>query len=148
MRDGAGDARPIVVAREISKRFGGIQALDRVSLEIVPGSVHGLVGENGAGKSTLSKIIGGVYQPDGGEVLLDGRPVRFASPRDALAAGIATIAQELALVPARGCVTVGPARSAPVRPHGRPDLHDGGVAGGVRERLARADDGPQISKEV
>src|SRR5690606_527522 len=94
-RDGAGDARPIVVAREISKRFGGIQALDRVSIEIRPGAVHGLVGENGAGKSTLSKIIGGVYQPDDGELRLDGQPVRFGSPRAALAAGIATIAQEL-----------------------------------------------------
>ncbi len=60
-----------------------------------------MVGENGAGKSTLSKIIGGVYQPDDGELLLDGQPVRFGSPRAALAAGIATIAQELALVPAR-----------------------------------------------
>lgn len=92
----------LVEAREISKRFGGIQALDRVSLTLHDGRVHGLVGENGAGKSTLAKIIGGVYAPDQGEIIVDGRPVRFGAPRDALAAGIATIAQELALVPARG----------------------------------------------
>lgn len=95
-------AHPLVEARGISKRFGGIQALDAVSLTLHAGQVHGLVGENGAGKSTLAKIIGGVHQPDRGELLVDGMPVRFGSPRDALEAGIATIAQELALVPARG----------------------------------------------
>jgi rhamnose transport system ATP-binding protein len=92
---------PFVEARNLCKRFGGIQALDSVSLTLRAGEIHGLVGENGAGKSTLAKIIGGVYQPDEGEVLVDGRPVRFGAPRDALAIGIATIAQELALVPAR-----------------------------------------------
>lgn len=91
----------LVEARSLSKRFGGVQALQNVSLTLRVGEVHGLVGENGAGKSTLAKIIGGVYQPDEGELLVDGRPVRFGAPRDALAAGIATIAQELALVPAR-----------------------------------------------
>jgi len=92
---------PLVEVRNVSKRFGGIQALADVSLTLHAGRVHGLVGENGAGKSTLAKIIGGVYQPDQGELLVDGRPVRFGAPRDALAAGIATIAQELALVPTR-----------------------------------------------
>lgn len=91
----------LVEVRDVSKRFGGIQALADVSLSLHAGRVHGLVGENGAGKSTLAKIIGGVYQPDQGEVLVDGRAVRFGAPRDALAAGIATIAQELALVPTR-----------------------------------------------
>jgi ABC-type sugar transport system ATPase subunit len=89
----------LVEARNLSKRFGGVQALENVSLTLRAGEVHGLVGENGAGKSTLTKIIGGVYQPDVGELLVDRRPVRFGAPRDALAAGIATIAQELALVP-------------------------------------------------
>jgi ABC-type sugar transport system ATPase subunit len=98
---GATGARPVVAGRELSKHFGGVQAVDAVSIAIAPGTVHGLVGENGAGKSTLSKIIGGVHQPDAGELLVDGEPVRFHSPRDALAAGIATIAQEIALVPAR-----------------------------------------------
>jgi ABC-type sugar transport system ATPase subunit len=102
--DGLGDATgtgSLLVAHAVSKRFGGIQAVDDVSFALQAGSVHGLVGENGAGKSTLAKILGGVHRPDAGDLLLDGRPVRFGSPRDALAAGVATIAQELALVPAR-----------------------------------------------
>jgi len=98
---GAGASRPRVEAVELTKRFGGVHAVKGVSVAIAAGSVHGLVGENGAGKSTLSKMIGGVHAPDGGELRVDGRPVRFASPRDALAEGIAMIAQEIALVPAR-----------------------------------------------
>lgn len=72
-----------------------------MSITIRPGSIHGLVGENGAGKSTLAKIIGGVHEPDAGELLVDDEPVRFHSPRGALAVGIASIAQEIALVRAR-----------------------------------------------
>jgi ABC-type sugar transport system ATPase subunit len=97
---GAGDARPRVQAIELSKRFGGVQAVDGVSVSIGAGSVHGLVGENGAGKSTLAKMIGGVHSPDSGQLFVDGEPVHFHAPRDALARGIATIAQEIALVPA------------------------------------------------
>jgi ABC-type sugar transport system ATPase subunit len=89
-----------VQAIELSKRFGGVQAVDGVSVTIGAGSVHGLVGENGAGKSTLAKMIGGVHSPDAGQLLVDGEPVHFHAPRDALARGIATIAQEIALVPA------------------------------------------------
>ena len=94
-------SRPLVEVRRVSKRFGGVQAVDGVSVAIEPATVHGLVGENGAGKSTLAKIIGGVHEPDSGELLIDGEPVRLRSPRDALGSGIATIAQEIALVPAR-----------------------------------------------
>jgi ribose transport system ATP-binding protein len=94
-------SRPLIEVRDAAKHFGGVRALDGVSVEIAPGSVHGLVGENGAGKSTLAKVIGGVLAPDSGELLVDGAPVRFRSPREALAAGIATIAQEIALVPGR-----------------------------------------------
>jgi rhamnose transport system ATP-binding protein len=93
--------RPLVEVRGVSKRFGGVQAVDGVSVAIEAAAVHGLVGENGAGKSTLAKIIGGVHEPDEGELLVDGEAVRLRAPRDALAAGIATIAQEIALVPAR-----------------------------------------------
>ncbi|MFZ5436936.1 MAG: sugar ABC transporter ATP-binding protein [Bacillota bacterium] len=91
----------IVELRSISKRFGGIEALKDVSLVIKRGTIHALVGENGAGKSTLGKIIGGVYRPDQGRILVDGRTVAYTSPRDALADGIALISQEVSLVPQR-----------------------------------------------
>jgi simple sugar transport system ATP-binding protein/ribose transport system ATP-binding protein len=90
---------PHVALLDISKAFGGVKALDSVSVRIAAGSVHALVGENGAGKSTLSRICAGVVAADTGSVLVDGEPVVFKTPRDALAQGIATIAQELALVP-------------------------------------------------
>jgi rhamnose transport system ATP-binding protein len=92
-------SRPVLELRGISKRFGGVQAVVDASVSLHHGTVHGLVGENGAGKSTLGKIIGGALAPDAGELLLNGVPVRFHSPREALAAGIALIAQEIALVP-------------------------------------------------
>jgi rhamnose transport system ATP-binding protein len=98
---GTGNSRPLLEVRAVSKRFGGVQALERVTLGIGRASLHGLVGENGAGKSTLAKIMGGSHQPDEGELLLEGTPVNLNSPRDALGLGIATIAQEIALVPAR-----------------------------------------------
>jgi len=84
----------------VTKHFGATVALGGVDFEVGRGEVHAIVGENGAGKSTLIRILGGVYQPDRGEILIDGRPCRFASPRDAIAAGIVTIPQELRLVPA------------------------------------------------
>jgi rhamnose transport system ATP-binding protein len=98
-----GGAPRLLEVRGVCKRFGGVRAVVDASVTFAPNSVHGLVGENGAGKSTLSKIVSGVYAPDAGEVLVDGKPVHFHSPRDALAAGIATIAQEIALIP-RGTV--------------------------------------------
>jgi simple sugar transport system ATP-binding protein/ribose transport system ATP-binding protein len=83
----------------VSKSFGGVAALSDVSLTIKAGAVHSLVGENGAGKSTLGKIISGLHTADSGEVILGGNKVHFKSPREALAHGIVTIAQELAIVP-------------------------------------------------
>ena len=80
----------------ITKRFPGVQALSDVSLEIAAGSCHALCGENGAGKSTLGKILAGIYAPDAGRLLVHGREVRFSSPRDALAAGVGMVHQELA----------------------------------------------------
>ncbi|MCB1496087.1 MAG: sugar ABC transporter ATP-binding protein [Bauldia sp.] len=88
-----------LTVEKASKSFPGVKALDGVSLDLRPGEIHALMGENGAGKSTLIKIITGVYQPDEGRVMLDGSEVRFASPRDALAAGISAVHQERNLVP-------------------------------------------------
>ncbi len=92
--------RPLLEAREIGKRFPGVVALERVSLELFPGEILAVVGENGAGKSTLMKILSGALQPDEGTILLDGRPVRFANPRQALAHGIGIIYQELSVIDA------------------------------------------------
>lgn len=85
--------------RGITKSFGGITVLSDVGLSAAAGEVHALVGENGAGKSTLMKILAGVHQPDGGEIVIEGELVRFARPADALAHGIAMIYQELSLAP-------------------------------------------------
>jgi ribose transport system ATP-binding protein len=83
----------------IGKRYSGTKALDDVSVEVAGGTVHALVGANGAGKSTLGKVIGGVIRPDDGQLFVDDRAVRYASPREARIDGIATIAQELSPVP-------------------------------------------------
>src|SRR6516165_1897990 len=85
---------------DISKSFGGVRALDQVSLKIGRGSIHALVGENGAGKSTLGKILAGVITPDRGQLLIDGEPATFHSPREAIIRGIVLIAQELSIAPA------------------------------------------------
>ena len=85
--------------RDISKRFGGTQALDNVSFSVDRGEVVGLVGENGAGKSTLIKILAGVHQRDRGTILIDGRPVTINGPQDAQRLGVAVIYQELNLTP-------------------------------------------------
>jgi len=83
----------------ISKRYGGVHALQQADLVVEAGRIHAVLGENGAGKSTLIKIIAGVVAPDEGTLLLDGRPVAFATPAAASAAGIACIFQELSLIP-------------------------------------------------
>lgn len=85
--------------RAISKSFSGNMVLANVNITAHAGEVLALLGENGAGKSTLMKILAGVHQPDGGEILIDGQPVKFGRPADALAAGIAMIYQELSLAP-------------------------------------------------
>jgi ribose transport system ATP-binding protein len=82
----------------ITKRFGHLTALDGVDLSAYAGQVLAVVGDNGAGKSTLIKIIGGVYRPDAGEVVLSGERVAFGDPADARRAGVATVFQDLALV--------------------------------------------------
>src|SRR6476660_9944582 len=85
--------------QNITKRFPGVRALDDVSFDIDRGSCHALIGENGAGKSTLGKILAGVYQPDSGQTLLDGKPVHAPTPLAARKLGIAMVHQELAFCP-------------------------------------------------
>jgi D-xylose transport system ATP-binding protein len=88
---------PLVELKDISISFGGIRAVDHVSLDLYPGEVVGLLGHNGAGKSTLIKILSGAYQKDSGEIRINGKPVEINSPRDARDHNIETIYQTLAL---------------------------------------------------
>lgn len=89
----------MLIAKNITKRFSGVTALDNISLELHPGNVNAIIGENGAGKSTLMKIFSGVHSQYEGEIILNDRSVHFSSTKDAEAAGIAIIHQELNLVP-------------------------------------------------
>ncbi len=91
--------RALIEARRVSKEFSGITALKDVSIGVGPGEVLCLLGDNGAGKSTLIKVLSGVHSPTSGEILFDGEPLRFAEPRAARAAGIATVHQQGGTVP-------------------------------------------------
>ncbi len=90
---------PIISASKITKRFPGTLALDQVDFDVKPGEIHALCGENGAGKSTLMLILAGVYQPDDGEINIDGQSVVLANPQQAHQLGISSVFQELALIP-------------------------------------------------
>ena len=83
----------------LTRRFGTFTANDHIDLTVEPGEIHCLLGENGAGKSTLMNVLYGLYQPDEGQILLDGEPVRFRGPQDAMAAGIGMVHQHFMLVP-------------------------------------------------
>src|SRR5689334_9049486 len=89
--------QPLLEARQISKAFPGVVALDRVNFAVNRGEVVAVIGENGAGKSTLMKILGGVQEPDSGQILIDGQTVRIDSVRTAEKLGVALIHQELNL---------------------------------------------------
>src|ERR1700752_3963542 len=93
------ESQTLLRIEKVSKHFPGVQALEQVDFEAYPGEILGLVGENGAGKSTLIKILSGVYPKDNGTLWFQGQAVDFRSPHAAQAHGIATIYQELALVP-------------------------------------------------
>ncbi|MBV1704017.1 MAG: ATP-binding cassette domain-containing protein [Hyphomicrobiales bacterium] len=88
---------PILSVRSVSKSFGAVRALDRASFDVLPGEVVALAGDNGAGKSTIIKAISGVISRDGGDILLDGKSVAFATPLEARDSGIETIYQDLSL---------------------------------------------------
>lgn len=88
---------PLVELHDISISFGGIKAVDHVTVDLYPGEVVGLLGHNGAGKSTLIKCLSGAYQADSGEIRINGEPVEIRNPRDARALNIETIYQTLAL---------------------------------------------------
>src|SRR6266508_2676803 len=90
---------PFLELKNVSKHYGGVVALDRVTFSCQKGRIHAILGENGAGKSTLIKIVSGVVQPDEGELLLEGRPMKFRHPVEANAAGVASVFQELSLLP-------------------------------------------------
>ena len=90
---------PLIQMKNIEKHFGSVIALAGVSVDVIPGECHCLLGDNGAGKSTFIKTMSGVHQPTSGEILFEGQPMNFADPRDAMAAGIATVHQHLAMIP-------------------------------------------------
>ncbi len=90
---------PIIEMKNIEKHFGAVIALGGVSFDVCPGEVHCLLGDNGAGKSTFIKTMSGVHRPTSGTILFEGREMNFESPRDAMAAGIATVYQDLAMIP-------------------------------------------------
>jgi len=90
---------PLLEAHRVSKRFEAVTALEDVSLTVDEGAVTCLLGDNGAGKSTLVKILAGVHPPTRGEIRVDGEPITFSSPRDAREHGVATVHQDLALIP-------------------------------------------------
>src|SRR3954470_4057470 len=92
-------AAPLIDVKDISKQFGSVIALSGVSMAVWPGEVHCLLGDNGAGKSTLIKTLSGVHAPSSGQIVIDGRPVVLTGPRDALDRGIATVFQDLAMIP-------------------------------------------------
>jgi fructose transport system ATP-binding protein len=91
---------PILEGRGLVKSFGQVVALNGADFELYPGEITAIIGDNGAGKSTLIKVLSGAFQPDDGEILLDGENVRFRSPLDARRVGIETVYQDLAVAPA------------------------------------------------
>ena len=90
---------PLLEVHDVSKHFGGVRALVRASLKLAAGTTVALAGENGAGKSTLIKVLSGAIRPDAGQVLIDGKEGKLRNPLEAAASGIATVYQELSLLP-------------------------------------------------
>ncbi len=125
---------PVLEMRGIRKVFPGVVANDDVGFDVRTGEVHALLGENGAGKSTLMNILYGLYRPDGGEILLHGKPVTFNSARDAIEAGIGMVHQHFMLIPV---MTVAENIVLGVEPHNGPFLDERGAERRVRELSER-----------
>jgi ribose transport system ATP-binding protein len=140
---------PAVSAEGVSKRFGATVALDGVDFDVALGEIHAVVGENGAGKSTLIRILGGVHRPGRGVVRVDGEQCHFSSPRDAIAAGIVTIPQELRLVPALSIAENIALGDLPVRRFGPLVMVDRGrMRDAAREVLGELDFDPDPQAPV
>ena len=90
---------PVLEVKDLDKQFVGVHAVDHVSFQCYPGTVHVLQGENGAGKSTILKMLSGLYRPDSGEIRLHGKSVSFKQPKDAQKQGIAMVYQEMTILP-------------------------------------------------
>jgi len=129
--------------RDISKSFPGVRALEAVSFDCAGGKVHAICGENGAGKSTLIKVLGGIYQPDAGSILVGGKTVAFSHPVEARRAGISIIHQELSLLPYR---TVADNIFLGIEPTRRGRLDRGAMQAGARRLLDRL--GSAISPDI
>ena len=130
--ESAGGKPPFIELTGICKAFGHVQALQGVDFHAYEGDVIGLVGDNGAGKSTLIKVISGAYRPDAGVIQVDGRPVTFHSPHDAMVAGIATVYQNLALVDQRDVAANIFLGRELARGASGPAAHVGGINAGSR----------------
>jgi simple sugar transport system ATP-binding protein len=129
---------PVIEARAVGKFFGSLVALENVSLSVRSGEVVCLLGDNGAGKSTLIKILSGFERPDRGSIVVDGAPVDFASPRDAFARGIATVYQDLAVLPEMSISRNFMLGMEPLRRFGPLRLFDHARAGAIaRAELAK-----------
>src|SRR3954451_17092316 len=129
---------PVIEARSVSRYFGTVVALENVSLSVQPGQVVCLLGDNGAGKSTLIKMMSGLERPDAGTIAIDGEPVVFASPRDAFVCGIATVYQDLAVLPQMSIARNFMLGMEPVKKVGPFRFFDEAKAGAIaREELAK-----------
>jgi simple sugar transport system ATP-binding protein len=134
---GAAMDAPLIEARGVTKYFGSVIALHDVSLTVRRGEVLCLLGDNGAGKSTLIKILSGVYPPDEGQILVDGQDVEFTAPRDALLAGIATVYQDLAMIPLMSISRNFFLGSEPTRGYGPLRVYDAATADRVTREALR-----------
>ena len=142
-------SHPAASAEGVSKHFGATVALDGVDFDVGVGEIHAVVGENGAGKSTLIRILGGVWRPDRGTIRVNGAERHFASPRDAIAAGIVAIPQELRLVPALSIAENIALGDLPVRRFGPLALVDRAqMRAAARAVLAQLDFDPDPDRPV